>query len=161
MTSSVTNVWILKFLFFKSVIPTADQGTDLMTFVTLWSQGHPNWAFLTLFWVFLPWLFQVLIVILVWMRSFCKDEKFCEKMKKSFTYFPMVGPIKMFWNAVWMFRNKKEQSWMDDKEKEERNAKIKTILQEASSHGLQETFLESFCQMVTQGSQQNSQADKL
>ena len=78
-------------------------------------------------------------------------------MRKSFTFFPMLGPVKMVWNAAWLFRNKEEQIWMDDHEKEERNTNIEMILHESSSHGLQETFLESFCQMVTQGSQQNSQ----
>ena len=77
-------------------------------------------------------------------------------MRKSFTFFPMVGPVKMVLKAAWLFRNKEEQFWIDDREKEQSSTTIEMILQEATSHGLQETFSESFCQMVTQGSQQNS-----
>ena len=52
-------------------------------------------------------------------------------------------------NGVWLFRNKEEQAWMDEQEKEERKTTIEEILQEASSLGFKEAFLESFSQMVT------------
>ena len=48
---------LIKFLFFNVILPLFDIGTDVHTFITyLFYDNNPNWAYLTLLWIFNPFL---------------------------------------------------------------------------------------------------------
>ena len=72
----------------------------------------------------------------------------------------MVGPLIMARNTLWLWRNREEievRGTMSGDERQgtiereqKRKAKLESILQSVSSHGVREAFLESYSQLVTQ-----------
>ena len=50
---------ISKFLFFNSVLPSLDIGTDIKAFLYHLDYDHPQWAILTIAWVFNPFAIHV------------------------------------------------------------------------------------------------------
>ena len=55
---------ISKFVFFNSVLPSLDIGTDIRAFLLYLALNdsdhyHPKWAILTIYWVFNPFLFHL------------------------------------------------------------------------------------------------------
>ena len=63
---------------------------DLGWFFDLLSQGHVYWAMVTLMWVFLPFLVEIVIFLTNWIttKTFSPDKNF----KKCFLLFPFVAP---------------------------------------------------------------------
>ena len=57
-------IQISKFVFFNSVLPSLDIGTDMRAFLFYLALNdsdlyHPKWAILTIYWVFNPFLFHL------------------------------------------------------------------------------------------------------
>ena len=56
---------VLKFAFFNAFLGLADVSTDLATFFTL-VYDHPNWAALTMTWMFTPFVMHALAFLFKW-----------------------------------------------------------------------------------------------
>ena len=74
---------ILRFLFFNSVLSTADVLTDLLTFLDL-LDNNPNWAFLTFYWMWNPFLVHT---------AFFLFRKATRKSQASTTYSELMEPF--------------------------------------------------------------------
>ena len=139
------------------MLPFSDQVTDLVGFFDLLSQGHVYWAMVTLMWVFLPVVVEIVIFLTNWITTKTFSP---ENFKKCFLLFPFVAPGRMLkrWYQLWRNRKDPREHWSwslasEDERKDlvqKRNEKMEKIYQDAGSHGVKEAFLESFGQMVTQ-----------
>ena len=56
---------VLKFVFFNAILGGSDVTTDLLTFFTL-VDNHPNWAALTMTWMFTPFVMHALAFLFKW-----------------------------------------------------------------------------------------------
>ena len=88
---------LTRFLFCHVVLPGCDMVTDFMTFLTL-LEPHPNWALLTLGWMFMPLTIQLNIFIYGKLRAFLclscygKDVK-QDKLFSVILHLPFLRPI--------------------------------------------------------------------
>ena len=64
--SNMGNIQVSKFVFFNSVLPSVDIGTDINAFLVYLALNdsdlnhfHPKWAVLTIGWVFTPFVIHV------------------------------------------------------------------------------------------------------
>ena len=56
---------VLKFVFFNTFLGGIDVSTDLDTFLLL-VENHPNWAALTMTWMFTPFVMHALAFLFKW-----------------------------------------------------------------------------------------------
>ena len=108
MGSSISKFVLAKFFFFNTALPSTDQMTDFSTFLELIHQGHYRWAALTLLLIFLPGLVEVITAISTWTKTTRTKQELWKRLKNSLTFFPMVGPVRMGWNCIRLWRNKDE-----------------------------------------------------
>ena len=108
MGSSISKFGLAKFFFFNTALPSTDQMTDFSTFLELIHQGHYRWAALTLLLIFLPGLVEVITAISTWTKTTRTKQELWKRLKNSLTFFPMVGPVRMGWNCIRLWRNKDE-----------------------------------------------------
>ena len=86
---------LIKFLFFNVILPLFDIGTDVQVFILyLFFDKHPNWAFLTLFWIFNPFL--VHLGTFAYILFF--DTKNAD-WRNLFLHIPFVIPLKNCYRA--------------------------------------------------------------
>ena len=101
-----------KFVLFNAVLPAVDIGTDFITFFTLQSAGHPKWAVLTLFWMFVPFIVRLGVLVCKWGVGYCcpgrkdtvgailfgkkpsKDSGFCVDLLLPVSYTHLTLPTK-------------------------------------------------------------------
>ena len=158
MDTTFTNFDLGKIYGFNIGLPFSDQVTDVVGFFDLMIRGHVHWAMVTLMWVFLPFIVELLIVLTKWINAAWHKKPFSslEHLKKSFLQFPFVAPLWMLqrWYQLWWNRQSDYQYKYGKRYGKEwikkRNEKIEEIIQDEESHGVREAFLESFGQMVTQ-----------
>ena len=90
---------IAKFFVFNVGLPLFDMATDLQSFIIyFFYDDHPNWAFLTLFWIFNPFLMHLV--------------KFCAVLVKTgkadwfdlFLHFPLVLPLRNFYLTIQLWK---------------------------------------------------------
>ena len=83
-----------KFLFTNVALPLFDIGTDFQAFIFyLFYYDHPNWALLTLFWIFNPFFVQL--------AKFVADLYNTREAdwKNLFLHIPFVIPIRNCYRA--------------------------------------------------------------
>ena len=84
-----------KFVFFNVILPFVDIGTDVHAFILyLFYDNNPNWAYLTLFWIFNPFL--VHLGTFAYILFF--DTKNAD-WRNLFLHIPFVIPIKNCYRA--------------------------------------------------------------
>ena len=80
---------IAKFFVFNVGLPLFDMATDLQAFIIyFFYDDHPNWAFLTLFWIFNPFLMQLVKFCAVFVYTGNAD------WFHLFLHFPLVLPLR-------------------------------------------------------------------
>jgi len=85
---------LLKFVFFNVILPIFDISTDVHAFILyLFYDNHPNWAYLTLFWIFNPFLVQIFKFVFI--LYYNRKAEWCN----LFLHLPFVIPIKNCWHA--------------------------------------------------------------
>ena len=86
---------LFKFFSFNIFLPIFDISTDVQAFILyLFYDNHPNWAYLTLFWIFNPFLVQ-LFKFFFFILYDKKKPDWCN----LFLHFPFVIPLKNCWFA--------------------------------------------------------------
>ena len=91
---------LIKFLLFNVILPLFDIRTDFQAFILyLFYDNHPNWAFLTLFWIFNPFFVQLFkfVGILYYTKKadwYTKKGLLQKECYKLFLHFPLVIPFK-------------------------------------------------------------------
>ena len=141
---------ILRFLFFNSVLSTADVLTDLLTFLDL-LDNNPNWAFLTFYWMWNPFLVRT--AFFLFSKATGKSQAsttysdLIEKFyKEAGVHVPFVSSMHNIWRAKRLHQLKygtKEFNLKDHKEVEE-------LLDEAGMCSQGESNYEAGPQSVTQ-----------
>ena len=133
------------FVVFNSLLPGSDVGTDFITCIDLFHQGHKLWACMTLFFMWNPFIVHSIFVVF----KFCKhNSRFDAKkeLKELIFLFPLVTPIK---NLYYAFKLYKLRFGMKDFES--KNAgRVEEIQHQIGSAGMFESFLESGPQSVVQ-----------
>ena len=121
---------MVKFLVFNVILPLFDIGTDVQAFfLYLFYYNHPNWAFLTLFWIFNPFFVQLFKFVFI--LYFTKKADW----GNLFLHFPFVIPFKNCWHAYQLhkldFGEGGGKSW----------AKAEEIHREVAKTSLSESYL--------------------
>ena len=88
MDTSISYFALGKFFTFNFALPSSDQVTDLVGFVDLLSHGHVYWAVVTLMWVFLPFLVELIIFLTNWITA----------ARNKYTFSPLKVFKKCFLN---------------------------------------------------------------
>ena len=79
----------IKFIVFNVILPLFDIGTDVQAFfLYLFYYNHPNWAFLTLFWIFNPFFVHLYLFAYI-----LYSEKKAD-WHNLFLHFPFVIPFR-------------------------------------------------------------------
>ena len=89
---------ISKFVFFNTVLPSLDIGTDINAFLVYLDQNHPKWAALTISWVFTPFVIHVgkFFYVLATKRKAGWFE--------LFIHVPFVQPVRNLYLARRLFK---------------------------------------------------------
>ena len=126
---------LIKFFFFNVILPLFDIGTDVQVFILyLFFDKHPNWAFLTLFWIFNPFL--------VHLGTFAYILFFDTKnaaWSNLFLHIPFVIPLKNCYRAYQLGFELDFGLGHDGKDW----AKAEEILQEVAKASQWESFYEA------------------
>ena len=146
---------ILRFLFFNSVLSTADVLTDLLTFLDL-LDNNPNWAFLTFYWMWNPFLVRTAFFLFRKATGKCQasttttQSTYLELMKEFYkeagVHVPFVSSMHNIWRAKRLYQLKfgtPEFNSRDHREAEK-------LLDEAGRCSQAESNLEAGPQSVTQ-----------
>ena len=97
----MTIIKSLKFIFFNVVLPLFDTGTDVQAFLLYLladDHRHPYWAFLTLFWIFNPFLVHLCKFVAIYFNTRQAD------WKNLFLHFPFVIPLKNCYHAYHLYK---------------------------------------------------------
>jgi len=127
------------FVVFNVVFPSADILSDFFTAIDLSKGDHQYWCGITIFWMFAPFIFNLLIYIL---KSFKKPGHVTNGFYNVLLHFPFILPITNSLLAIQLLKM--------DLTNPENSAKIEKIKKTAAISGLYESFLESVPQLVTQ-----------
>ena len=141
---------ILRFLFFNSVLSTADVLTDLLTFLDL-LDNNPNWAFLTFYWMWNPFLVHTAFFLFRKATGKSQASTTYSKLMKEFykeagVHVPFVSSMHNIWRAKRLHQLKygtKEFNLKDHKE-------VEKLLDEAGMCSQGESNYEAGPQSVTQ-----------
>ena len=106
--------------------------TDVHAFILyLFYDNHPNWAYLTLFWIFNPFFVQLFKFVFILYYNRKAD------WHNLFLHFPFVIPIKNFWLAIKLQRLDFGEAGGEDW------ARAEAIQQEVARVSLSESFFEA------------------
>ena len=87
------------FFVFNVGLPLLDMATDLQAFIIyFFYDDHPNWAFLTLFWIFNPFLMHLVKFCAVFVKKGEAD------WFNLFLHFPLVLPLRNFYLTVKLYK---------------------------------------------------------
>ena len=142
---------VLKFFVFNSALSTADVLTDLLTFLAL-LDNNPNWAGLTLYWMWNPFLVHT--AIFLYNKAFCKRGQTCntshglmnEFYKEAGVHLPFVSSMHDIWRTHKLYELKYGTKEFKSKDHE----KAEKLLDEAGRCSQAESNLEAGPQSVTQ-----------
>jgi hypothetical protein len=133
--ASIPPLKLFLFVIFNVILPCADVATDFSTFLSFLQHGHQYWAAITLAWMFLPFLANILFI--------CRQYALSVRMGPLWIillHFPFIHPFRNLYNA-YQLRYAAGPFFFKD---------IEEIYQEAGSLGMFESFLEAGPQMITQ-----------
>ena len=120
---------LFKFIFFNIILPVFDISTDVQAFILyLFYDNHPNWAYLTLFWIFNPFFVQLFKFVFI--LYYNRKAEWCN----LFLHLPFVIPIKNCWLAY-------ELHTLDFGEKDW--ARAEEIQREVAKASLSESYFEA------------------
>ena len=127
---------ILKFSIFNVGLPLFDMATDLQAFIIyFFYDDHPNWAFLTLFWIFNPFIMHsVKFIAAYFYYKTGKPDWF-----HLFLHFPFVLPLRNFYLTFQLY---KLRFGMDDFNSKDWAA-VEAIQTEVAGSGLSESYYEA------------------
>ena len=127
---------ILKFFIFNVGLPLFDMATDLQAFIIyFFYDDHPNWAFLTLFWIFNPFIMHsVKFIAAYFYYKTGKPDWF-----HLFLHFPFVLPLRNFYLTFQLY---KLRFGMDDFNSKDWAA-VEAIQTEVAGSGLSESYYEA------------------
>ena len=127
---------IAKFIVFNSVLPLFDMGTDIRSFVFYLSAVtyHPNWAALTLMWIFVPFVLHLVKFVYHLLAKTGEAD-----WKDLLLHFPFVLPLRNLWLAYRLYKLNYGMSTFDTKDWVE----VEEILKMVAKDGLSESFFES------------------
>ena len=142
---------VLKFFVFNSVLTTADVLTDLLTFLAL-LDNNPNWAGLTLYWMWNPFLVHT--AIFLYKKAFYKRNQTCktfrelmhEFYKEAGVHLPFVASVHNIVRTQKLYELKYGTKKFNSKD----HKKVEKLLDEAGRCSQAESNLESGPQSVTQ-----------
>ena len=125
-----------KFLFFNVGLPLVDIGTDVQSFfLYLLNYDQPNWAYLTLFWIFNPFIMHsVKFIAAYFYHKTGKPDWFL-----LFLHFPFVLPLRNFYLTFQLY---KLRFGMDDFNSKDW-AEVEAIQTEVAGSGLSESYYEA------------------
>ena len=127
---------ILKFVVFNTILPLFDMGTDLKA-VFLYLYGvtyHPNWAALTLMWIFVPFVLHLVKFVYHLLAKTGEAD-----WKDLLLHFPFVLPLRNLWLAYRLYKLNYGLSTFDTKDWVE----VENIQKMVAKDGLSESFFES------------------
>ena len=127
------NVSILKFIFFNSVLPTLDVGTDIKAFLFYLSLEHVHWAVLTITWIVVPFA----IHLVKFLYQFAKTRK--AEWRDLFLHIPFVLPLR---NLYFAYRLNKLGFGREDFDPANWPA-VEKIQAKVAKDGLSESYFES------------------
>ena len=141
---------VLKFFVFNLPLSTADVLTDLLTFLAL-LDSNPNWAGLTLYWMWNPFLVHTAIFLLkkafgIGHRSTTFSEFMSEFYKDAGVHIPFISPVQNIWRAKRLYQLKFGTPEFNSRDHKE----VEKILDEAGRCSQAESNLEAGPQSVTQ-----------
>ena len=148
---------VLRFFVFNSALSTADVLTDLLTFLAL-LDSNPNWAGLTLYWMWNPFLVHT--AIFLFNKAFCKRgqtnynsfhfisirELVHEFYKEAGIHLPFVASVHNILRARRLYQLKYGTKEFNSKHHKE----VEKLLDEAGRCSQAESNLEAGPQSVTQ-----------
>ena len=128
----------LLYIFFNSMLPAIDVVSDFLTFNELMYSGNPKWAWVTLFCIFLPFLFKCCIFF----KDLVRGRASLQNLVGLLLHFPLVSPL--------IFATLGLRLLMIDETKAENAATIEKIQKIAGLGSLYESYLESGPQVLVQ-----------
>ena len=136
------------FVVFNSLLPGSDVGTDFITCIDLFNQGHRLWACMTLFFMWNPFIVHSIFMAFKFCNHKIKGGPFDAKkeLRELIFLFPLVTPIK---NLYYGYKLYKLRYGMNDF-KSKNAKKVEEIQHQVGSAGMFESFLESGPQSVVQ-----------
>ena len=156
---------IAQFAFFNSILPITDVATDGVTFYDLLENGHDNWAAVTFYFMWNPFILHLLAFIKKLFQSCWNYEedstsyadgwtapldlrfpKWKTELKEVFLHLPFALPFKNVFNTFCLY-----QMGFGSKDFDEKNWKrVEQIQKEAGTKGMHESFEEAGPQAVVQ-----------
>ena len=125
---------IIMFLIFNVGLPLFDMATDLQAFVFyLFYYDHPNWALLTLFWIFNPFLIHLCKFLFI-----LANERKVEWWG-LFVHFPFVLPLRNCYLAFELYKLRFGMSDFNSKDWE----RVESIQTEVARSSLTECYYEA------------------
>ena len=79
----------LLYIFFNSILPAIDVISDFLTFNELIYRGNPKWAWVTLFCIFLPFLFKGCMFF----KDLVRKQASLQNLAGLLLHFPLVSPL--------------------------------------------------------------------
>ena len=137
---------LLKFIFFNSALNGSDIFTDFLTFVTFTTVSyHPNYAAISLAWMFVPFIIQLCQYAKAkWYRH--KKDSTSRHIKKALLHFPFVLPLRNLYLAFRLFKLRFGFADFDPMN----SVKVEAILTSVAFAGFYESYFEAGPQSVTQ-----------
>ena len=132
----------VKFVLFNCVLPCADVALDFLTFLAFYQAGHVYWAVMTISWMFLPFLANILFVFCKLVVSYSEGNGTppLKALKMILLHFPFILPFRNLYNA-YDLKNVDGPFFAKH---------IEAIYQEAEALCMLESYFEAGPQMVTQ-----------
>ena len=134
---------LLKFIFFNTALNGSDIFTDFLTFVTFTTVSyHPNYAAISLAWMFVPFIIQLCQYAKAKWYRHKKDST----IKKALLHFPFVLPLRNLYLAFRLFKLRFGFPDFDPT----KSARVEAILTSVAFAGFYESYFEAGPQSVTQ-----------
>ena len=141
---------IFKFVTFNTILPLFDMGTDVKAFIFYLTAGvgvafHPNWAWLTLFWIVVPFLIHLAKFFYILATT---GEA---NWRDLFLHIPFVLPLRNLFYAYKLFGMRfgieEDSFWVKTLGMRAFNskdfAKVEWIQKQVAKDGLTESYFES------------------
>ena len=140
---------MLLFVFFNTVLPICDVGTDGFTYMDLLKYAHIKWASLTMYFMWNSFVLHLSAFIYKALQSACGKNpnfQFQKELVKVVIHIPFAMPVKNVYNAHLLYRMR-----YGTKDFEEKNWRaVEEIQQEAGISTMYESFTEAGPQSVVQ-----------
>ena len=135
-TMAVEMAAIAKFVVFNTILPLFDMGTDIRAYVFYASAVayHPNWAWLTLMWIVVPFLIHLAKFLYHLLAKTGEAD-----WKDLLLHIPFVLPLRNLRLAYRLYELRFGMSDFNTKDW----AEVEAIQRQVSKDGLTESFFES------------------